>query len=434
MQSLVIRLLFVVGGVRASTLGDELGVTVERNTYPCPLEEVVRAAVLSDRPAQLLAVIKSAHASAASTTCLAWEVFSTEKSEIERLIKQDPLLNSERHSIRITTLLDAEAILEEQGLTPVWMRPGFRKGADGTPRRTLWSLREPSNDADRKHSHPLNLLRFYLPGLPMMQHERILLLDDDVCVQHDLYELYHSDGFGQVSASDELLAPVVMASCQMQTWDPDQGGFRVRMGEYTYADTPFLGTVGGSTGYGLCVAGDDDDEAEELDPDCDPAKHASARRSCAPAALEPKLTQLHSEISGRGTFRNETAWNFGVSLIHLDRWRSIGIDGRFERWFVANEHFAFFAPNSVSFGLGLAYLALAGHVQCWPEKTVVDGLGFLSWDDLSSSGIGEVLLQVLSAIRASLVTHGRWPQRSMPSDVLFCHRLHANTLSAQMNH
>jgi hypothetical protein len=139
----------------------------------------------------MLAVLRSAHASASPRTCISWDLFTTDTERIERLMQDDPLEGvPHRHSVRVTTLLDAEMALEERGVTPVWMRSAFRKGVGGDPRRTLWSLRDPASDSDPKHSHPLNLLRFYLPLLPQMQHGRVLLFDDDVCVQDDLHELY----------------------------------------------------------------------------------------------------------------------------------------------------------------------------------------------------------------------------------------------------
>ena len=283
----------------------------------CSPADTVRACILSDRPEMMLAVLRSAHASASPRTCISWDLFTTDTERIERLMQDEPLEGvPHRHSVRVTTLLDAEMALEERGVTPVWMRSAFRKGIGGDLRRTLWSLRDPASDSDPKHSHPLTLLRFYLPLLPQMQHGRVLLFDDDVCVQDDLHELYHA---GPVdSPGHSAHGPAVIASCQMQQWDSSRGGFRIRTGGYTYADTPFLGTIGAPAGYPIC-ADEDDAEDDEKDTsflgtigvvalpcasgDCDKAVVTEQKR-CAPGALEPKLTQLHSEISGLSTFRN----------------------------------------------------------------------------------------------------------------------------------
>lgn len=379
---------FVCGGLGHSSVPVK---PPSKEGRTCAPADTVRAGILSDRPEMVLAVMQSAHASASEQTCLMWEIFTSDGELLERRIKAEALGEfGSQHSVRVTSLLEAEIALEELGITPVWMKPGFRKGAAGDPRRTPWSLREPASDSDPKHAHPLNLLRFYLPQLPHMQHGRILLFDDDVCISDDLRNLYHdvSTGDGFIDATE----PVIVASCQMQQWDQSLGGFRVRTGEFTYADMPFLGTTGGNGGYEVCHPEADMDDEERANGDCD--KSEQKRPACAPGSLEPKLTQLHSEISGLSTFRNETAWNFGVTLVHLDRWRASGMDRRFERWFAANEHFAFFAPTSISFGLGLAYLALAGHVKCWPQGTVLDGLGYLTWQDFEASGMGSIDIAV----------------------------------------
>ena len=367
----------------------------------CAPENVVRACIMSDRPTHLAAVIHSVLDSAALNSCVQWEVFTTEDVELEvsRALDNEPLLAPpSRHAARVTTLIEAEAALEERGITPVWTRPAFLRAAGGTPRRTLWSLREPPSDSDKKHSHPLNLLRFYLAELPSLQGaSRVLLFDDDVCVRRDVGDLFRMP----ISGDDDTVdsdTPLLMASCQMQQFEPSEGLFRIHDAHYTYADTRFLGTIGGPSGYNLCPEdlSELEEEAELDDPDCDPKERAERlrRRTCAPAALEPKLTQLHAEISGRSTFRNETAWNFGVTLVHLERWRNTGVSRHIDRWFLANEHFAFFAPNSMSFGLGLAYLAFAGRVDCWPAKTIIDGLGFLNWHDFRANGIGEDEIKV----------------------------------------
>ena len=380
------------GGESASFLRMTVGDTASTQ---CDPENVLRACIMSDRPAHLVAVVHSVLEAAAQSSCVQWDIFTTdaEEAEVARLLDAEPLLAPpSRHSARVTTLLDAEAALEERGITPVWLRPAFKRGAAGSPRRTPWSLREPPAESDPKHSHPLNLLRFYIAELPSLEgDERVMLFDDDVCVRHDLGELFRQ-------SKSLVEAPLLTASCQMQQYEHAENVFRIRNAEFTYADTRFLGTVGGSNGYKRCPdpAEEEEEESEVSDADCTEAELAQrlSRRSCAPAALEPKLLQVHSEISGRSTFHNETAWNFGVTLVHLARWRIFGMSSRMDRWFTTNEHFGFFAPSSMSFGLGIAYLAFAGQVECWPAQTVIDGLGFLNWNDMRANGLDARSIQV----------------------------------------
>ena len=385
---------------------------------PCAPEDVVRAAVLSDRLERMVAVVESAHAAASPSTCFEWHLFTTDAPRLDRLLEDAGVADDQSgHSMRVSALAEAEASLEERGVTPVWLRPGFRSSAESKPRRTPWSLRERTSDSDPKHAHPLNLLRFYLPQLPAFEGvDRLLLLDDDVCVRGDL-RAFFAPPAAVDAAVDVSEPPALIASCQMQHYDREAHHFAIGHARHSYADTPFLGSVGGPSGYALCAADVDDAELQG-DDGCDPAEAALIERrrraGCAPAALEPKLVQLHREISdgpepspetadavaiaGATTpLRNATAWNFGVALVQLERWRRARLDLRFERWFVANEHFAFFAPTSVSFGLGLAYLALSGHVGCWPAPAVIDALGFLTWDDLQANGIGQAEMQVRAA-------------------------------------
>ena len=119
---------------------------------------------------------------------------------------------------------------------------------------------------------------------------------------------------------------------------------------------------------------------------------AGGSESADDVSIDPggdvSLAAIDPDVAANLAIRNTTAWNYGVALMHLDTWRSRKLLERFDAWCVANEHFNFFAPTSVSFGLGLAYLTLAGQVACWPAGTVLDGLGFLTWADLQANGIG----------------------------------------------
>ena len=114
----------------------------------------------------------------------------------------------------------------------------------------------------------------------------------------------------------------------------------------------------------------------------------------------------------------ELAWNFGVALLPLDRWRAQGLTQRVTRWFDANSKHRLFPPDSadddrcdeggeehrrgtclqpsphqrpsatqVASGLGLPYLIFKGSVGCWADDTVLDGLGYVDTTDLHKSGV-----------------------------------------------
>ena len=424
-------LLFVaiaVGGVLGEGVVGHDAI-LDAPSRPCAPGDIVPVAVLSDRLEQMLAVVLSAQASAEDSTCFDWHLFTSDAPRLSRLLDDQAIVADQRHATIVYSLQDAEVALDKRGITPVWQRASFRAAASGKPRRTPWSLLERASDSDPKHAHPLNLLRFYLADLPAFEGvERLLLLDDDVCVQQDLKEAFFAPSPVRHTSDGPTpdTVPALIASCQMQRFDTSTRRFAIGQGTLTYADTPFLGAVGGPAGYALCPEDDGDDE------DASAAEVAALERrrraGCAPAALEPKLSQLYRQISAQHSarpsnlitaggsesaddvsidpggdvslatidpdvaanlaIRNTTAWNYGVALMHLDTWRSRKLLERFDAWCVANEHFGFFAPTSVSFGLGLAYLTLAGQVACWPAGTVLDGLGFLTWADLQANGIG----------------------------------------------
>ena len=52
----------------------------------CSPADTVRACILSDRPEMMLAVLRSAHASASPRTCISWDLFTTDTERIERLM------------------------------------------------------------------------------------------------------------------------------------------------------------------------------------------------------------------------------------------------------------------------------------------------------------------------------------------------------------
>lgn len=137
---------------------------------------------------------------------------------------------------------------------------------------------------------------------------------------------------------------------------PRQHRGRPRL-RYTYSQTHFIGSIS-RTAYESC------NRSTAQKP------QAESPAACAPVELEPLLISLRGSING-GTpsqaLRNQLAWNFGVALLPLTRWREQRLEGRVTRWFEANSKHRLFAPDSVASGLGLPYLLLADAVGCWPE-------------------------------------------------------------------
>lgn len=83
-----------------------------------------------------------------------------------------------------------------------------------------------------------------------------------------------------------------------------------------------------------------------------------------------------------------SSWNFGLVIVHLDAWRRGRMATYFERIAQLVLKESIVAPDSLLYGLGLAYYMLrGGRVQCFPSLTTVDSLGFLSPLDYQGAGI-----------------------------------------------
>ena len=154
-----------------------------------------------------------------------------------------------------------------------------------------------------------------------------------------------------------------------------------------YGDTHFIGSIG-----------------EKSYQPCGGAGLLRKSTPCAPESLDPLLHSLRQTINGGDLslpLNEHLAFNFGLALLPLDRWREFGLGTRATHWFDANSHHRLFAPESVASGLGLPYLIFAGAVGCWPEHTVLDGLGYIGMDDLARSGVDATDLQRATALHFS---------------------------------
>lgn len=332
-----------------------------------PGGHVLHACVMSDRLDAVIQLMTSVNKTTKSTVF--WHVFTSnlgERNMLGELSKRGVPIAQ----VKVFSLLEAEQALKDRGILPVWLWSNFSSVANRSW-TTQWSLREDALDKDEKHHHPLNLLRFYLAELPMLEHlDKLILLDDDVCVQHDLAGLYESKGTGLLQANCELFARV----------DEEAGrSFELRKPRsLTYGDTRFIGLAD--------LTKQPDGGVRTTYPTCNTAESIA----CTPSELEPLLLRLYEQITnrelGQQRLRQAPAWNFGLTVLKLDRWRSDGVAALFQKWCVANEKYHMFRKTSVSFGLGIPYMMFAEAVDCFPEATVLEGLGFLSWKDLTNNG------------------------------------------------
>jgi hypothetical protein len=109
--------------------------------------------------------------------------------------------------------------------------------------------------------------------------------------------------------------------------------------------------------------------------------HASVRRDARRARLK---------IGARGDFSTLPVWNFGLVKLNLATWRAEGLTDRFNWWLDINEEYHLFPEDSITFGLGLAYLTLENRVRCWNDyidRPARDGLGYITLADFAAQGI-----------------------------------------------
>ena len=294
--------------------------------------------LLSDRDDRIAAVMYSVISSENVGLDLHWDLITTNKTAIaHKLSLASWVYGTSAAHAHISSLEEAESDLLARDITPVWLWPEFEHLSGKSRRLSPWSLPKHVGGNDTKHKHPLNLMRIYLAELSWLASvESLLLLDDDVCVARDLTTiLRNGHEMMQASRSASLKAPTVVASCQMQVFEPSTGTFNIQQAYYKYHQTPFLGLS-----HEPCAA-----DTESASP-----------HTCVPNGFHDKLAALQRQITGRPSLGSETAWNFGFALVNLRQWREAGMMLRFKRWFEANQQLSLFASTSIPFGLGIPTL------------------------------------------------------------------------------
>jgi Glycosyl transferase family 8 len=80
--------------------------------------------------------------------------------------------------------------------------------------------------------------------------------------------------------------------------------------------------------------------------------------------------------------KDQHAWNFGFSMFALNHWRDLNLTALYEGVMKESYRLHVFPETSLTFGLGVAYIAFGGAVECWNEDYVQvrDGFGFIEWD------------------------------------------------------
>jgi lipopolysaccharide biosynthesis glycosyltransferase/LPS sulfotransferase NodH len=256
------------------------------------------------------------------------------------------------HTFTSLTVESVQADLLAQGYQPIWTWPEW-----GSSRSSTWrnqhTLHVAEWDELETHAHELNHLRFYLPLVSQFRkHKYLYFLDDDILVQKDLGHVVDST-LQTLHPSKGLVTP-----CNIWIWNSDchHFGFESEETIKPILQMPSL--------YGdrhVCQS--------EAETHCYPASYPDFLDSVLPANnyTNPK---------------DQKAWNFGFSLFALDHWRANDLTARYEAVMKESYRLHVFPETSLTFGLGVSYIAFAGAVECWNDKEmkVRDGFGFIEWN------------------------------------------------------
>ena len=74
------------------------------------------------------------------------------------------------------------------------------------------------------------------------------------------------------------------------------------------------------------------------------------------------------------------------------------------------------APDSLLYGLGLAFYLYKDRVACYPKHAVIDGLGFLTAEELQTHGLTPKVRQAAVAIHYRCVGLSRTGLARTPTD------------------
>lgn len=316
----------------------------------------VRVVIVSDRFAGIVPTVSSL-------------LTHTHSVGIDLVLIGDPTINAKveqhfaqtnttaRHQLQSFTALTLQDItlqLEQNGHVPIWTWPSW-----GTSRSDPESWFRPAStihtaDWDNlpTHAHELNHVRFYLPHL-FANDTLLYFMDDDILVRKDIGVLAAKTLQKQQQAKMGMVTP-----CNIWMWETTCQTFAFRNADEvgTILNMPSL--------YGdrhVC--------------------RSATERHCYPEGYRDFLQAQLPPRQDRDPIQQK-AWNFGFTLMILDNWRDEGLTERYEAVMRESYRNHVFPETSLTFGLGVAYLALAGSVACWDDALVAvrDGFGFIEYD------------------------------------------------------
>merc|ERR1719453_867029 len=123
---------------------------------------------------------------------------------------------------------------------------------------------------------------------------------------------------------------------------------------------------------------------DELQAVGDELKQATLGATGQEQQQQQQHKQQHKQLRGAAaapTPRHplgHTAFNMGFNVIDIDTWKELQLTEHYELWVAASNDRKLFPPDTLAFGLVIAYLALGEAVQCYDEQvTHLVGLAFI---------------------------------------------------------
>ncbi|KOO27826.1 hypothetical protein Ctob_001226 [Chrysochromulina tobinii] len=301
---------------------------------------------------------------------------------------------SPKQTINVMGIDEATAMLEADGISPLWKWPQFGSlGADQDQDHQPPTMLHPEPwDYDNMHHDPFNLLRFYLPYLgPFRELGTLFLCDDDIVVQKPIATLEFPMGDG----------PVIAATCNGWLWA--DGCMR---------NEPYYNGRGWLD-YPVTYLGKDKAHAYS---GCTEEAMENGNRICQQDEFASTVMRWSERFNGKELLAAaQPRWNFGMSRINLTEWRAQKMTEVFDSYMHANYESSLIPETSLAFGLGIPYFAFADKVKCWNDfvgdPAFVDGLGYISKADLKLNKLDPAVV-----LGEATVLH--WSGRNKPFDPL----------------
>lgn len=241
------------------------------------------------------------------------------------------------------TLEEVDADLRSQGINPIWKWKEYGSSHDASWKNKN-TIRLASWDGLETHENVKNHVRFYAPFLSIFRGvSHYFLIDDDILIKTDIAHI-NLAALKPLDDSKGIVCP-----CNTWQWNQDCLRFEFKSQEEKILESSVL--------YGMS-----------------PMCSSTSDENCTPRSY---VDFIKSVTSNDTSLRNQVTWNFGFCFVSTRNWKELHLTERYEIIMKESYKKHVFPETSLSFGLGVPYLAFGGAVGCWrdDEVRVRDGLG-----------------------------------------------------------